>query len=159
MRDGLSLLDQLIAFGGGKAGEAEARPRLRARSGDVPAADEDSPAGRPEQTREDAEQRGLPRPIRTDKPDDGARRDFDGHIGQGDQAAEANGDVGSRQGRHCCRCLPLVHHGRHDSSPPTTTGGPASGDRLERDTLRTLPQAQRTWRAFSVMIPFGNFAT
>src|SRR3569833_474631 len=28
MRDGLSLLDQLIAFGGGKAGEAEARAML-----------------------------------------------------------------------------------------------------------------------------------
>ena len=28
MRDGLSLLDQLIAFGGGRAGEAEARAML-----------------------------------------------------------------------------------------------------------------------------------
>ena len=28
MRDGLSLLDQLIAFGSGKAGEAEARAML-----------------------------------------------------------------------------------------------------------------------------------
>ena len=62
------------------------------------------PAGvGPLQAREHAEQGGLPRAVRADEAGDGPGLDLDGHIGEGGEPAEADGDAGRLQAERRAR--------------------------------------------------------
>src|SRR6266508_377257 len=105
-------------------GEAQRGDLVRRPTGDVEVAEIDAARGRPIQAGEHVEERRLAGTVRADQAHDGALRDIECHVVDGDQAAEGDDDVVCAQRvriRKCCG-LRLGRRGGHGLPP----SGPAS---------------------------------
>src|SRR5581483_6210756 len=89
-----------------RAPDPTARAEMWLVVGDVVAIEDDAARRRRLQTRDDVEQRGLARAVRTDQAGDDSLVDADRHAVQRLQPAEAHGDVLGLEQRHAATPAP-----------------------------------------------------
>ena len=85
------------------ARDPQPRDRVRTRSSQVLALEENAAGVGAVEPRDEIEERRLPGPVRSDQPDDLALLQLEGDVGESDDPAEPPCDVFNREKRHRTR--------------------------------------------------------